>query len=500
MSTLFFMITEKTILKFIITILFCLLFLLTIPLKGQNNTDYISDWYYIFFSQNDLISLTKHFHLNYKNINEKEKIILNSSFSFNDFYREKSENLNRNAHYWQQFNELTIPVYILGQNLSINAYSQFVSKQIDYDINSLENFEITHNSKKYFISLSAPIWKDYISLLTGIGTRIQNGESKINYQLGIQFSLNNENVITFLRYTDFFIWKYEIGFQNPVIKLNVLENTQMNELNLRLQLIPNLSLAGLMQNNYINKDQKIDNKKTTYLPTGIWYRRQMKVNYVYRKSWMFGFKYNNRESNLLGYFYERKQSFGKITISNDFSEMYNPGISYTFNQHTLGINFTWGKGYLANRGHIESWPFTSTWVDLLGLRYNFNSRIDFKLKRYGIKYKFKKTDWTLALHSSYELLNPSGETRTWEPEFLVFGIKNLKIYDVEHLFQSGLYLSVNFSKEFGEHVDIFYSFSQYIPIKSKISGQAEQRLTMDREKTGNVYGGGKHQIKFAFYF
>ena len=485
----------KTYLKLLVTIPFWLVSSISTPLNGQNNIDYISDWYYIFFSQNDLISISEQFHTN---DNIKDKITLNSKFSINDFYREKNDKLSRKVNYWQQVNELKIPVVVMDQNISLNVYSQFVSKQIDYDINSLESFKITHNSKKYLISLSSAVWQNYISLLTGISIRIQNSNSKVNCNLGIQFSLNNENVISFIRYTDYFKWSYEIGFQEPAIKMTIPENTQMNELNIRLQLIPNLTFIGSMHNNYINQNQYIASNKITYLPAGFWYNRKMNFNYILCKSWEIEFKYNSHQSDISGHFYKLKQSFGKFTKSDDFGELFCPGISYIFNQHTWRFNFTWGKGYLANRGHIETWPFTSTWIDLLGLRYNYNSRIEYNFNRYILSYKFKKLDWIFTLHSSYEILAPFGDTRTWEPEFLVFGIKNLKTYNFIYANQKGMYFMLDILKTFSDSINMQYQFSQYIPIKSVKDKKISNGNTTDLGKNRSIYGGGKHQIYLSF--
>ncbi len=479
---------------------FFLLIIIDKPIFCQNHFDSITDWYHVFFSHIDVISQKENTNFQNDTVYGNNKFKFTSSFLMNDFYCEKFKEINRKILYWRQINNLNVPVTLHGYNLILNAHTQIVSKEIDYDISSKESLKINHNSKIYYFSMSAEVWKKYLILLTGIGSRNQSNNNNESYHWGFRIALSEEFVFSYVKYNDYFKWNYQIGFQEPDINFFIPEYSQMNELEIKTRIFPGLTIKAIIQNSDINNDIEIPANDTYFLPQGICYRRQLDFEYNYKDILSFDFKYRSHENDIIGRFYKSQQSFGKLTKSIEFSEEYSPGISYLSGHHSIGVNFDWGQGHFNNRGHIESWPFTTTWIDLLGLRYNFKSNIKYRFKRFHIKYKFYKGDWTISANASYEILKPSGETRTWEPLFLVFGIQNLKIYDLSYTSLDGIYLGLKLSKRFGNIFQINYQVSQYIPIESKQYSENGRGNKAFSDNQRSVYGGGKHQVYFSFCF
>ena len=86
-----------------------------------------------------------------------------------------------------------------------------------------------------------------------------------------------------------------------------------------------------------------------------------------------------------------------------------------------------------------------------------------------------------------------GGARSWEPEMLVFGIKNLNIYTLPSKSWDGLYLGLHLRKSVGSLFQLAYEFHQYVPLEFKKSETAGSQ-TEAHQVQRSVYGGGKHRV------
>jgi hypothetical protein len=206
--------------------------------------------------------------------------------------------------------------------------------------------------------------------------------------------------------------------------------------------------------------------------------------------------YYNRNHDLIGYFYNSHQVFGKLTEQKDHSEYYQSEILYRAQSHRVGFTLGWSKGMVSTNGHVESWPFTPTMIDLLGLRYNFRSNLTYNLFRIGTGYQYYGSDWQLSFKGSFERISPVGGARTWEPEMLVFGVKNLNVYSLPTKRWDGLYLGLYLRKSFGTVLELAYEFQQYVPLEFKSSNQSDKSSENNETIQKSVYGGGKHKVYF----
>ena len=152
---------------------------------------------------------------------------------------------------------------------------------------------------------------------------------------------------------------------------------------------------------------------------------------------------------------------------------------------------------MSNKGHVESWPFTPTWIDLLGVRYNFRSNLAYNLFRIGTNYKYVTSSWQIHVKTSFERMIPGGEARTWQPEVLVFGVQNLNIHTLSAESRDGIYLGLHLRKSFGKIFQLAYEIHQYVPLefnyRSGTANNSEIEKNDDLLKR-SVYGGGKHKV------
>ncbi len=252
-----------------------------------------------------------------------------------------------------------------------------------------------------------------------------------------------------------------------------------------------------MQNNYINKDRTADVPGTILIPVGTHYQRSIMINFFPENDLNLNLHYYNRNHNISGYFFDSFQKFGKLTEQKNHSELYQSEFVYRTTSHAFGMSFGWAKGMMSNNGHVESWPFTPTWIDLLGVRYNFRSRLSYELFRIGTSYRYVTSNWQIYFDTSFERINPGGEARTWEPEILVFGVQNMNVHTLSTKPRDGIYLGLHLGKSFGNLFQLAYEFHQYVPLEFEITSGSNKNLVMEENDellNRSIYGGGKHKL------
>jgi len=474
-----------------------LLNLLFSNVLSQQNFDSILDWPVTIFS--DIYTTAGTNQLNFMTdfqINHEHNIFY-STLKYNDIYREKRNNgIKRNVGYLQQQTVLQFPVRIKNYTFELGAYFNYHNKFIDYDVIENQTYKIKNQSTDYAFSIQAPILYSFY-LFGRLGTKNINSENYYSWQAGIKYVFWNMFMISYLHSDDYFQVDYSIQFDDSDLYFVYPQHYRIDQINFEYRILKNLNIGASMYFSTLEKNSDPKNEKTTFLPVGNEYNNKFYSNFIY-KSFSFGFSYFNRELNFQGHFYEQKQTFGKITVLKEYSEIYKPQIKYEWYSNIFTVFVSWGNGLFNLRGHVESWPFTPTWIDLLGLRYNFKSDLDYDFKRFGFEYLFDKSAWYFKSVLCFERFYPAGETRTWEPAFLVFGVKNLKIYDLPLIRQDGLYVSFTISKQIYGDLNVSYNFSQYVPLKVKKVSSAETETAV--KQSASVYGGGKHVINLSVNF
>lgn len=193
-----------------------------------------------------------------------------------------------------------------------------------------------------------------------------------------------------------------------------------------------------------------------------------------------------------------------------FSTITFPTVSYSAlaselklknTRFTPSIFFNYYYFRIDGAGNIQSWPFTSVITNVVANRMNF--RIDGWLNAINLGGKL-----TLPLggfHISPELqfyhIIPESEIDTWQPEYLVFGVRNF--YDsYDEIKNAGLARLRVFTDWKLEDYSISAELSQFIPLylTKEIKKKRPPGYIKPEQGQGTITGGTEIQIKISREF
>ena len=151
-----------------------------------------------------------------------------------------------------------------------------------------------------------------------------------------------------------------------------------------------------------------------------------------------------------------------------------------------------------SRGHLEFWPFTSGFLDLLGLRRYYISEIKGSLRRFhfGGRNRFNER-WIGSGGINMIYIKPEAELSHWRPAFLIFGKADEKNHrlNITKNFSGILHLSATYKRQAW---DISYSFSQIVPFKTWY--REKEFVDQPEGRAAPAYGGGFHTLKINYHF
>jgi len=476
-------------------LLLALLYLIVIQSQvyGQVRFDYINDWSHIFLSNINQVSEKSAPFLTELNKKSNQNFQLSSRLIFNDFYREKHGNMHRNLSLFQHFTTFHKQIELYGQEINIGTQFGYSQKNLNYDITDSQSIRLKNAFKEYQFYLATGLLENYLTARGGLGKKFIDDSAINTWNFGVTFQPANSISFSYHRYENFFRWDYHFHIDDVVEKLIADEYSQLDEYQIQLHILKQLTIVATMQNNYINQDREVNDKATVLIPRGTQYQSNILLRLFPYDNFNINLSYYNRDHNIRGYFYDAYQVFGKLTEQKDHEDFYLSEFIFHTRFHTYGLNLGWAEGMISNNGNLESWPFTSTMIDLLGLRYSFKSNLTYSLFRLGASYQYRTSDFQLSIRSNFESIKPVGGARSWQPDFLAFGVKNLNVFTLSQDSWDGMYVGLQLRKSFYALFLLTYEFHQYIPIRFGKSDQAVHNSS-DEQIERSVYGGGKHMV------
>jgi hypothetical protein len=141
------------------------------------------------------------------------------------------------------------------------------------------------------------------------------------------------------------------------------------------------------------------------------------------RGYRFLYRWTRKSIDSYGKFSWGGQSFGNLNYVRGALESHLVGA-----QGRMGKQWRWLLDYERtqlrgeSRGQIETWPFTTTLIDLLGPRYTGKAVLDARWTRVhsGLEAKWHD-DMVGRLGVSWYQVVPDAHLDTWRPAFLVFG-------------------------------------------------------------------------------
>lgn len=155
------------------------------------------------------------------------------------------------------------------------------------------------------------------------------------------------------------------------------------------------------------------------------------------------------------------------------------------------------------RGHLEFWPFTEGFLDLLGLRRYFIANTEGHIWRLhlGGEGPIAKRWWYTAGLNLLDV-RPSADIRHWRPSFLVFGVEDEQTHrlSIRHVLAGVVSLSMRYRMSRWE---MEYSLSQAVPLRVRRHTQENMGDPPDDPLPAGEsggYGGGFHRLSLSWYF
>lgn len=123
--------------------------------------------------------------------------------------------------------------------------------------------------------------------------------------------------------------------------------------------------------------------------------------------------------------YKDRLTFGYLNDGSVKFSRYRAGASLNGNRLPMTMEYLYEQAAFNGFGHVESWPFTSLAASIITNRfhYQFSGMVKHHALNLSTLFHFGATS-QLTTVLSYHRILPDAAFEQWEPEFLVFGMKN----------------------------------------------------------------------------
>jgi len=416
---------------------------------------------------------------------EIKKAALSYGFYLEDIYREKKQN-NLNS----LLSNFTNNVFGIFP-LKIKTFRNVFAFSVHYlDFKAIENsskqrkLNFSNNNFSYLFSYAI----DFNSKIK-LGISLQNKRLKrrsfFEYcletivqpvswaNIGYSKKSSSMNYRTELTYEDIFI-------DLPLNFVQCFDNYFLNISSFKF-----LKMNLEYQKNYLKQHKNLFSQSDYVLnPGGEGDKWRISAIVNLQKRLKFILSSEQETFDSYGRFYYNDLQFGKITRFKFDKIDYFFRLYYQLsNFHTINGGYGWIDFDGTTKGHIESWPFTSTLIDLLGSRAYFRTSGDLLLTNVIFGYQYSQMDlFKFGINLKYINIKPDGNLFTWKPAFLVFGVEDLNSYFVKYKTIDGLILKLGSTYRF-KKINVYFSFGQFIPVFLKKREEVTEKPKLPSEES-----------------
>lgn len=384
---------------------------------------------------------------------------IKTGFSFADIYREKNSFSKTNISFHN--------TYLVFSNIKSDWF-------YDLTINYQKPIVFTENTKeKTFFSLK----QQRTDLEIGIGKRIgiydykielgitnQNSVIETFYRLKMKLNLDRN----LFKSTEF---EFGSGF-NPFIfaagydaSSFVINNSNKNNYAsacIELKLFDNyfFELKGLSSFNFSKEDSQsgyISNQKYLFSSVSSFIK-----HYSDKFEILLDMNYTQLDGDLTMYYAGNSfsdNSANKLNLTSIKLSVSNSDNEKLFNS----IDVNWIKFNGAFTGNFQSWPFIDVLSSIIANRVyykgNIKSNLFFSSTKFNLKYE------KIGLMPAFSLISiiPEASVESWQPLFLIFGIKDYRKSEltIKNALLGHLSFNINY---FSDGYKIDFSFGQLFPI------------------------------------
>ena len=387
------------------------------------------------FFHNDVLNRRDYPDQAYPPITEPGRIqlTLSDNIAYEDIYRFRSrqDNVDQRISYLYNNTALSLDYRLWNAPGSSTIDFTHLRTSVEWDCENT-SFDLSHAAEKCHLSFDQTFLYNHLKLYGLGGMTNTDGKQLFDHIIDLQLLPARWLAVgmNFRQDRQSFLNKF--SYKDNLINLPFLLHTRQNEyrfnLNSRyLSIHSKYALVNLKNIDTTNYQAKYLFEPDVDLIN--WYVEAFISPISYLKI-EIGYRNIAAEGN--AYAYYQSQRFSKITQIRYHDEQFALGLKYQRNRHHY-ISFAYTRTVPAfySRGHVDSWPFTSTLIDLLGMRQYFIGDIKINVDKYSILYNVDINNKSkIKITCDYFSAYPQGYFLTWRPLFLVFGITDEKTKNI----------------------------------------------------------------------
>ncbi|ACF14419.1 hypothetical protein Ctha_1965 [Chloroherpeton thalassium ATCC 35110] len=279
------------------------------------------------------------------------------------------------------------------------------------------------------------------------------------------------------------------------------------QMQLRSNPIAQIDFCATVEMNDLSKGE-IPSQRSNYafVASGYFSKQMIDFGFHLAKNLQLYLRYSALRLRASADVFYDETKFGKITALEFDAEAYHISADYeAWQRHVFGVggeHHFW-KAYV--RARVETWPFTETLIDLLGIRLLGQVKAEVPFEKYFIAYEYRTNPKFLAKIELFDI-RPDGFAQTWRPEFLVFGITDLKnhVLSVDRIL--AMQISLGAAYAFSQ-LELSYRISQLIPIHTQKQTESSELPEPEPSPTPTVKsastktsGGTFHLLRLDYKF
>lgn len=419
---------------------------------------------------------------------------------FEDVYRQKRGGEDYHE-IWFKHNRVSAILPLQKSFLRANFAFCFADEKFKLRIPSEQRYDLSFSREKssaqfvFAKRLFPPLFE------IGIGTKTLEISQKRFWDYSIEVAFSPFDRMKFgLAHRNLNInYFLELHYEGSFMDLPVNLVSEENEWYFNFDLLSDMQFSLNYQETKLKENRRLFRQTDFFFsPGGDVFSFSSRLNLKLSPDFQIHFGQKNSYLKGTGNFYYLNQKFAKITSMKIIKEGTFGGVSFDVKDiHFFSTEVELIKISGEGKGHIETWPFTPTLEDLLGQRLYFRLNGEAEILRLGLEYHCPEFHFlSLSTRSSIDYLSirPSGKAATWNPVFLIFGIKNLEKYFLKYQRIDGVILRLGFSHTF-KHLSLCYNFFQFVPIhiktknidKEKSNGNTPPNLIKKSTRGGTTY-------------
>lgn len=450
---------------------------------------------------------SSHLFLHPVNLLNHNDRLLTYEGGFEDVYHQKRGGEDYHK-IWLKNNRITAILPLQKSFLKANFALCFADEGFKLKIPSEQRYDLDFNCDKSFAQLiyAKRLFPSFVQIGLGAKTIEISGKRFWDHSFEVAFSPfermrfglahRNLNINYFLK----------LFYKDSFMDLPVNLVSEENDWSFNFDLISDMQFSLNYQETKLKENQKLSHQTDFFLdPGGDVFSFSGRLNLKLSPDFQVHFGQKKNYLKGRGDLYYLNQKFGKVTSIKRIEEGTYGGVSFDIKKkHFFSLEVEVVRISGEGKGHIQTWPFTPTLVDLLGQRLYFRLNGEAEILRLGIEYcrpEFRFLSLGIRSSIDYFGIRPSGKAATWNPVFLVFGVTNLKEYFLKYQRIDAFFLKLGLSRRFKD-LSLGYNFSQFIPIHTKTRNIDEEKSNGNTSASlikKSTQGGRTHMFSLCYH-